>query len=173
MTRDTKPAYMKIGMAVGERVKQARTAIMLTQKELARRLHVSQSYLSEVENGKGKANIDLLVGLAIYFPGLSPEWLLTGRGQMMISDPGSGISNDKYNLDIEAVRFAQNLFYDDLDKRQGRDAARLAANQHYHFNLMYRTYMSHYDALIAHGAPEEEARALSRAQCEQLSEEDE
>jgi transcriptional regulator with XRE-family HTH domain len=170
MSRQPDPAYLKIAMAVGERVKAARTAFQMTQKELAQRLSISQSYLSEVENGKGKANIDLLVGLAIYFPDLNPEWLLTGRGPMQFSGDVSS-RKDPYNLDIDAVWFSQKLFWDSLAQSAGDQRNILIQSQHYIFNLYYRTYMSHFDALLAQGLPEQEAREMARAECLRVSEE--
>lgn len=170
MSRQPDPAYLKIAMAVGDRVKAARTTLQITQKELAQRLSISQSYLSEVENGKGKANIDLLVGLAIYFPELNPEWLLTGRGPMQFSGELKS-AKDKYNLDIDAVWFSQKLFLDELLKSTDERRDLLMHRQHYTFNLYYRTYMSHFDALLAQGLPEQEARELAQAECVRLSEE--
>lgn len=167
MPSENEPAYQMAVSTIGIRVRQARARLQITQRELAKRLSVSPGYLSDVENGQNKANADILVGLVLYFPELNSDWLLTGRGEMILQRPERGL-NDQYNLDIEAIKASQEIFYEWLDGKSGKDAARLFANSHYFFNLMYRTYMTHIDALLAQGIPEAEARSLARKECERL-----
>ena len=167
MSSGTAPAYQMAVSTIGARVKQVRSQLQLTQRELAKRLTISPGYLSDVENGQNKVNADILVGLILYFPELNPDWLLTGRGGM-IMDKDDGALHDVYNLDVEAIKAAQDIFYEHLDGKSGQEAARLFANSHYFVNLMYRTYMTHFHAMLAQGLPESEARVLARKECEQL-----
>ncbi|HYH20427.1 MAG TPA: helix-turn-helix transcriptional regulator [Azospirillum sp.] len=164
MRASNDPAYLMIGMAVGERVKQARTTLQLTQKELARRLSLSQSYLSEVENGKGKANIDLLVGLAVHFPELNPRWLLTGIGSMMPAQEEKNEVGDVF-LDFDALLTAELILTKALNEPDNNFNVTTVA---YFVRLMYKTYMTHLKSLMSQGVPEDQARTLARAECEQL-----
>ena len=152
--------------AIGERVREARCQLRMTQREMAKRLAVSPGYFSDVENGKNKANADILAGFALHFPDINSEWLLTGRGKMLAGDPPA--PTDRRYLDTEALRVALQLFYDELSGADGALAVRLIASQHYYINLMYRTYVSHLDALLGQGLPEAEARAAAEAECKHL-----
>ena len=50
----------------------------MTQAELARRIGVSQGYLSTVEHGQGEIGAEVLLAISREF-GKSIEWLLTGK----------------------------------------------------------------------------------------------
>jgi transcriptional regulator with XRE-family HTH domain len=52
----------------------------LTQQEFARRIGVSQNYLSTMERGKVHIGAEVLLNIATEF-GLSMEWLLTGENK--------------------------------------------------------------------------------------------
>ncbi len=51
----------------------------MTQDEFARRIGISQSYLSTVERGHVEAGAEVLLAVSRKF-GKSLEWLLTGEG---------------------------------------------------------------------------------------------
>jgi DNA-binding XRE family transcriptional regulator len=63
--------------AVGKRIRQLR-GFELTQVEFARRIGVSQSYLSAVEHGQNEVGAQVLLAISREF-GKSIEWLLTGK----------------------------------------------------------------------------------------------
>jgi transcriptional regulator with XRE-family HTH domain len=63
--------------SVGRRVRELR-GFDVTQKELAERLGISQSYLSTVERGKREVGAPVLLAISREF-GKSIEWLLTGK----------------------------------------------------------------------------------------------
>ncbi len=69
---------MKTLNDVSERIRQIRKELRITQSKYAEMLGVSRSYLSEVESGKSKPNVNMLVGLAKCFPGVNMQWVLTG-----------------------------------------------------------------------------------------------
>jgi transcriptional regulator with XRE-family HTH domain len=77
MTADTR---------VSERIREIRAALNLSQKELAARLQVSGSSLSDVENGKYPPNFELIRGLVDEFK-VNIYYLLFGQGEMFI-EPG-------------------------------------------------------------------------------------
>jgi len=64
-------------LAVGRRVRQLR-GFDLTQADFARRIGVSQSYLSAIELGRNEAGAGVLLSISREF-GRSIEWLLTGE----------------------------------------------------------------------------------------------
>jgi transcriptional regulator with XRE-family HTH domain len=64
-------------IAVGRRVRELR-GFDLTQADFARRIGVSQSYLSAIELGRNEAGAEVLLSISREF-GRSIEWLLTGE----------------------------------------------------------------------------------------------
>ncbi len=76
-----KIARPRIGLvdwnAVGRRIRELR-GFDMTQADFARRIGVSQSYLSTVEHGKGEIGAEVLLAISREF-GKSLEWLLTGK----------------------------------------------------------------------------------------------
>jgi phage repressor protein C with HTH and peptisase S24 domain len=69
-----------IGMSIGSRIKEARKAAKLTQKELATKVGMAQASLSELETGESQSTT-LVASLAAAL-GVSALWLETGKGQM-------------------------------------------------------------------------------------------
>lgn len=66
-----------------ERIRILRETIRITQKEMAKILGISQTYLSDIENGKMEANAKVLFGLTRIF-GVRMLWLVEGIGEMFI-----------------------------------------------------------------------------------------
>jgi transcriptional regulator with XRE-family HTH domain len=63
---------------VGRRIRELR-GIDITQEEFARRIGVSQGYLSSIERGKKEIGAEILLRISREF-GKSLEWLLVGEG---------------------------------------------------------------------------------------------
>ncbi len=63
--------------AVGRRIRELR-GFDLTQEEFARRVGISQNYLSSAERGKFEIGAAILLRISREF-GTSIEWLLTGE----------------------------------------------------------------------------------------------
>ena len=77
---------IKNGMKeIGERIKEVRMKLRLSQQELASELGISQGHLSEVERGIRKPGGEMLNALKHKF-NVSLDWLFTGEG-MMFSGP--------------------------------------------------------------------------------------
>jgi transcriptional regulator with XRE-family HTH domain len=64
--------------AIGRRVRALR-GFDMTQGDFARRIGVSQSYLSAIEHGRNEVGAEVLLAISREF-GKSLEWLLTGEG---------------------------------------------------------------------------------------------
>ena len=62
---------------VGRRIRELR-GFDMTQEEFARRIGVSQNYLSTMEHGKVQIGAEILLRISQEFR-KSIEWLLTGR----------------------------------------------------------------------------------------------
>jgi transcriptional regulator with XRE-family HTH domain len=62
---------------VGRRIRELR-GFDMTQEEFARRIGVSQNYLSTMEHGKVQIGAEILLRISQEF-GKSIEWLLTGE----------------------------------------------------------------------------------------------
>ena len=71
---------------IGSRIKHARGRY--NQKEFAKTLGFSGSYLSEVESGKTKPSLGLLLKIS-QFTKYSLHWLVTGEGPLFLEPPES------------------------------------------------------------------------------------
>lgn len=78
MSREKKKPLHSIDWhAVGRRLRELR-GFDLTQAEVAKRIGVSQGYLSSVERGEHEIAAEILLRIAKEF-GKSLEWILTGK----------------------------------------------------------------------------------------------
>ena len=78
MSREKQPARIIIEWkAVGRRIRELR-GFDMTQDDFAKRIGVSQNYLSMMENGKVQIGAEILLNISRQF-GKSLEWLLTGE----------------------------------------------------------------------------------------------
>jgi transcriptional regulator with XRE-family HTH domain len=70
-------------VAINYRIAKIRKLNSFSQNEFAKKLQVSQGYLSEVENGKKKPSIEILIGISnLFSDSIDSDWLLTGKGEM-------------------------------------------------------------------------------------------
>lgn len=65
-------------LAVGRRIRALR-GFDMTQRDFARRIGISQNYLSTMERGKVEIGAEILLRISREFV-KSIEWLLTGEG---------------------------------------------------------------------------------------------
>jgi transcriptional regulator with XRE-family HTH domain len=66
---------------IGRRIKIARKALRYSQRELAKELEMSHSYLSEIESGKARPKPEFFLKLSKKF-GMSTDYLYHGTGDM-------------------------------------------------------------------------------------------
>jgi len=71
---------------LGERVKELRSALGLSQRQFARKIFVSQTLVNEVEVGKRKIQFRILHLIAYQFK-VNIEWLKQGTGEMFNTPP--------------------------------------------------------------------------------------
>lgn len=72
-------------VSFGRRIKEVRRKLGIKQQDMARALHISGSYLSEVEAGKSKAGFDLFFYISEQF-NVNLHYLLHGIGPMFSPD---------------------------------------------------------------------------------------
>jgi transcriptional regulator with XRE-family HTH domain len=71
-------------MSIGSRIREARRAAKLTQKELAQKVGMAQASLSELETGESQSTT--MVGSFAAALGVNALWLETGKGAMVSAD---------------------------------------------------------------------------------------
>lgn len=71
-------------MEIGSRIRARRTALGLTQQELADELGVTHQHISRIEGDQVAPSLDLLVALSAKL-GTSAQWLLTEQEKPLLS----------------------------------------------------------------------------------------
>jgi len=88
-------------MTIAERIKQVRTALGLTQEQLAKFLQVNKSFLSLVEAGVRKPSPQTVYVLEKEL-GISKEWLETGKGGLF-ADAERGLNYIKSKIENKTL----------------------------------------------------------------------
>jgi transcriptional regulator with XRE-family HTH domain len=78
-------------MNVNTRIKEARKALNISQKDFAAAICLSNTYLADLENESRKAN-DRIVKLCSMVFGISETWLKEGKGSMFYKSPDEKIT---------------------------------------------------------------------------------
>jgi transcriptional regulator with XRE-family HTH domain len=78
-------------MTENERIRQVRKILNISQKDFAKSICISNSYLADVENSARKSN-DRIVKLVSIVYGVSEQWLKTGEGEMFYKSPEEKIT---------------------------------------------------------------------------------
>jgi transcriptional regulator with XRE-family HTH domain len=76
---------------VGARLTELRTALGLTQKDFAKKIRVTTSYISFLEKARRKTNERLIKLIADTF-GVNEEWLTRGTGGMFVTPKDEDLS---------------------------------------------------------------------------------
>ena len=79
----------------GQRIKEQRTKMGLTQEELVFRLNIGHEHMNKIERGKRGCSIDIILELSEVF-GVSTDYLLTGKkaGDESIRDSVENIMDE-------------------------------------------------------------------------------
>jgi len=67
---------------MNRRLSQFLTAENISQSQFAEIIGVAKASVSHVLSGRNKPGYDFIENLALHYPDLSIEWLLTGKGKM-------------------------------------------------------------------------------------------
>lgn len=83
---------------LSSRIKHLRTLYSFSQKDLAQRLGVTDSYISQLESGAKTTISEQLFKLICHEFDISVDWLATGRGPLhgadRVADPGVEYGQD-------------------------------------------------------------------------------
>jgi len=87
------------------RLKEIRQELEINQTQMARKLGYTNSFLSELENGKGKPSYEFLIKLESIY-NINLGWLMQGNGTMFLNHSengmkGTAISETKNQSDEE------------------------------------------------------------------------
>ena len=78
---------------MNNRIKNIRKVLNLTAKELSEKIGIPYRTIVNYENGTRKASSDFIEALVIHL-GINSNWLLTGKGEMFISNNEKENSNN-------------------------------------------------------------------------------
>lgn len=67
---------------MNKRLQQFLNAENISQSQLADTLNVARAGVSHIIAGRNRPGFDFLESMALHYPQLSMEWLLTGKGKM-------------------------------------------------------------------------------------------
>ena len=65
-----------------KRLQQFLDAENISQAQLADTLGVARAGISHILSGRNKPGFDFLEAMAVHYPQISMDWLLTGKGRM-------------------------------------------------------------------------------------------
>lgn len=72
----------------GQRLKSVMKHYRLTQQAIGQRIGFTKGYISVLISGKEPITTNVIEGLIKSFAELNIHWLLTGKGEMILSDNG-------------------------------------------------------------------------------------
>lgn len=108
---------LKEGEAMGERIKELRKALGLTQQEFAEKLRIKRNTIAKYETRRGEP-IDAVISLICREFNVNESWLRTGEGEMFIQLPkeyqllewaGKAPSSDPDSFKIRFVKMLMSL----------------------------------------------------------------
>ena len=97
-----------------KRLQQFLDAENISQAQLADTLGVARAGISHILSGRNKPGFDFLEAMALHYPQISMDWLLTGKGRMYKDASASSGENPVFAA-MQAPRRVSKIlvFYDD------------------------------------------------------------
>ena len=94
-----------------KRLQQFLDAENISQAQLADTLGVARAGISHILSGRNKPGFDFLEAMAVHYPMISMDWLLTGKGRMSKDATGE----NPVFAPVQAPRRVSKIlvFYDD------------------------------------------------------------
>ena len=97
-----------------KRLQQFLDAENISQAQLADTLGVARAGISHILSGRNKPGFDFLEAMAVHYPQISMDWLLTGKGRMYKDSPAVPGENSLFAATAPPRRVSKILvFYDD------------------------------------------------------------
>ena len=91
---------------IGDRIKEIRTEIGISQKLFGEGIGIADSYVSEIESGKKVPSVTILLAIG-YKYGVGMDWLETGRGEKYIKE-GAYLTDEEINI-LKTLRDRKEL----------------------------------------------------------------
>lgn len=82
--------------SIAERIKVIRKNYKMNQKKFSEQIGISQASLSDIEKGKTRPSIDLVILLSKQY-GVSTDWILTGDSRSEVINNDFVIMNSLFN----------------------------------------------------------------------------
>ena len=97
-----------------KRLQQFLDAENITQSQLADTLGVARAGISHILSGRNRPGFDFLEAMALHYPQVSMDWLLTGKGRMYTDSSKEPAENPVFAPLKPPRRVSKILvFYDD------------------------------------------------------------
>ena len=95
---------------MGDRIRELRKTLGLTQQEFSTRIHISQSALANYESG-ARQPLDAVIGAITREFNVSEDWLRTGSGKMFIPNKDDLIeaAAQRHHLDTFSTEFVRQF----------------------------------------------------------------
>jgi transcriptional regulator with XRE-family HTH domain len=94
---------------VGQRIKEVRLQMRVQQKEMAEKLQMAASYLSEIECGKANPGPEFFLKMA-YEYNVNPNYLFLGLGDMFFG-PERKLITEEFDLENGHVESVEKLLW--------------------------------------------------------------
>jgi transcriptional regulator with XRE-family HTH domain len=159
--------------ALADRIKRVRERLGQSQVDFANATGVSRSYLSEMESGKAKPSVALVIGVTQAFPEINRDWLISGSGIMATWDNvdttwEAGLLRlysdvTLKNADPDALRTAVYC----LDKVQQKKNGRFNGDEEQKYIItFYELYIGAYQNAMQADATKADPRSYARGYCQ-------
>jgi transcriptional regulator with XRE-family HTH domain len=97
-----------------KRLQQFLDAENISQSQLADTLGVARAGISHILSGRNRPGFDFLEAMALHYPQVSMDWLLTGKGRMYKDASATAPENPVFTPKQPPRRVSKILvFYDD------------------------------------------------------------
>ena len=96
---------------IGARIKELRSALKITSKQLAEAIDVTASAITNFENGYREVTDKYIMLICAAYPQVSKDWLRTGEGKMFIK-PADELDKlcDKYGMGDDVTKAMLHTF---------------------------------------------------------------
>ena len=99
---------------MNRRLQQFLEAENITQSLLADTLGVTRASISHILSGRNRPGFDFLESIALHYPEISLEWLLTGRGKMYREASKTATEDPQTAISVPPRKVQRIVvFYDD------------------------------------------------------------
>ena len=106
---------------IGERVKETRKKLGLTQSQLAEKVFISESYMALIEAGKRNPSTDVVKCLAEEM-GVSIDYLIYGQAEQDIDtvlfNEWKRLTHGRTEFEIKSAYNIVKTFFDTIDKNK-------------------------------------------------------